>query len=154
MDKEIRDKIIGFLGLQKSRLGVVSTVSKEGKPESAFVYFAFDENLNIYFATRDNSRKYKNILENKDVAFAIATENPPQTLQLEGLASVHSETGDQKELFQELVGLASAKHFSAPIAQQSTGGLQFIMISPTWARSGNFEIRRHGDMFEEVELEK
>lgn len=152
MDKEIRDKVIAFLGLEKSRLGVVSTVSKENKPESALVYFAFDENLNIYFATKDNSRKYKNILQNKNVSFVMATVNPPQTLQLEGTASVHNDTGDQKHLFQELVGLASVKHFSAPITQQSTGGLQFIKISPTWVRFGNFEARKHGDTFQEVKL--
>ena len=120
MDIEIKDKVIAFLGLQKSRLGVISTISNDNKPESAFVYFAFDENLNIYFATRDNSRKYKNILQNKNVSFVIATENPPQTLQLDGTASVHNDTSDQKHLFQELVGLASAKHFSPPISQQTT----------------------------------
>ena len=152
MNKELLDKIVFFFGTQKSRLGVVSTVNEENKPESAFVYYAFDENLNIYFATREVSRKYKNILQNKNVSFVIATENPPQTLQLEGIASVHNDAGEQKHLFQELVGLASTKHFSAPISQQPTGGLQFIKISPSWIRFGNFEVRKHGDTFEEVEL--
>ena len=153
MDKELRDKIASFLGLQKSRLGVVSTISEENKPESAFVYYTFDEKLDIYFATRDGSRKYKNILKNKNVAFVMATENPPQTLQLEGIASVHDDLDEQKYMFQELVGLASSKHFSAPISQQTkSGGLQFIKISPTWIRFGNFEVRKHGDMFEEVKL--
>src|SRR3989338_5393496 len=142
MDKELRDKIASFLGLQKSRLGVVSTISEENKPESAFVYYTFDEKLNIYFVTRDNSRKYKNILKNKNVAFAMSTENPPQTLQLEGAASVHNDEEDQKHLFQELIGLASIKHFSAPINQQPAGGLQFIKISPLWMRFGNFEVRK------------
>lgn len=152
MDKEIKDRVIAFLGLQKSRLGVVSTVNEENKPESAFVYFTFDENINVYFVTKDNSRKYKNILKNSNVSFATATENPPQTLQLEGIAAVHSEIEDQKHLFQELVGLASAKHFSPPINQQTKGGLQFIKISPTWIRFGNFEVRKHGDIFKEVLL--
>src|SRR3989338_153495 len=152
MNKELLNKIILFLGSQKSRLGVMSTINQESKPESAFVYFAFDEKLNIYFVTRDASRKYKNVLENKNVAFAVATENPPQTLQLEGVASVHNDTEEQKHLFQELVGLASAKHFSAPISQQPMGGLQFIKISLSWIRFGNFEVRKHGDTFQEVKL--
>ncbi len=151
MNKELKDKIASFLGLQKSRLGVVSTVNADGGPESAFVYYTFDENLNIYFATKDSSRKFKNILQNKKVAFAMATENPPQTLQLEGEASVHSENGDQKHLFQELVGLATAKNFSAPIEQEAkTGGIQFLKITPSWIRLGNFEVRKHGDVFEEI----
>src|SRR3989344_3534674 len=108
MSKELLEKIAVFLGMQKSRLGVVSTVNQENKPESAFVYYTFDENLNIYFVTRDASRKYKNIFDNKNVAFITATENPPQTLQLEGLASVESNIDRQKHLFQELIGLATA----------------------------------------------
>ena len=152
MDKEIKEKIMAFLGLQKSRFGVVSTVNEENKPESAFLYFAFDENLNIYFVTKDTSRKFKNIVKNSNVSFASATENPPQTLQLEGTAAVHSDIENQKHLFQELVGLASAKHFSPPISQQTRGGLQFIKITPTWMRFGNFEVRKHGDTFQEVRL--
>ena len=152
MDKEFKEKIISFLGFQKSRLGVISTVNEESKPESAFVYYAFDENLNIYFVTKDSSRKFKNIVKNKNVAFAMATENPPQTLQMEGVAAVHSDLENQKHLFQELVGLASAKHFSPPISQQTRGGLQFIKITPTWMRFGNFEVRKHGDTFQEVRL--
>lgn len=152
MNKEIKDKIIAFLGLQKSRFGTISTINKDGGPESAFVYFAFDENLNIYFATKDTSRKYKNILQNDRVSFAVATENPPQTLQLEGTASVHNDIEDQKHLFQELIELASSKHFSTPISQQATGGLQFVKITPAWIRFGNFEVRKHSGIFEEVKF--
>lgn len=152
METELKNKVIAFLGLQTSKLGVISTVNVDNRPESALVYYTFDQNLNIYFATKDSSRKYKNILKNANVAFVIATEHPPQTLQLEGIASVHNDTEEQKHLFQELVGLASNKHFSAPIAQQSNGGLQFVKISPTWVRFGNFEVRKQGDTFQEVKL--
>ncbi len=153
MDNELKRKIAAILGMQKSRLGVVSTVNEENKPESAFVYYTFDEDLNIYFATREQSRKFKNIMRNKSAAFVMATENPPQTLQLEGEASVHRELEDQRELFTELVALASSKHFSSPIAQQDhSGGLQFVKISPSWIRFGNFEVRKHGSTFEEVKL--
>ncbi|MCE9549119.1 pyridoxamine 5'-phosphate oxidase family protein [Candidatus Nomurabacteria bacterium] len=152
MDKQLLKDLVAFLGLQKSRLGVVSTISKENTPESAFVYFAFDENINIYFATKDTSRKFKNITHNKNVSFAVATENPPQTLQLEGIATVHNDIENQKDLFQDLVALASSKHFSPPISQQTEGGLEFIKISPTWIRFGNFEVRKHGDTFKEVKI--
>src|SRR3989338_7103029 len=144
MNNEIRDKLSFFLGSQKSRLGVVSTVSAGNKPESAFVYFAFDEDYNIYFVTREGSRKYKNLLQNKKIAFVTATENPPQTLQLEGTAEVIHDPEEQKRLFEELVGLASAKHFSPPISQIDEGGIQFIKISPAWIRFGNFEVGKHG----------
>jgi general stress protein 26 len=152
MDSETRNKIIAFLSLQKSKLGVISTVNEENKPEAALVYFAFDLDLNLYFVTRDTSRKYKNIMKNKYVSFTAATEDPPQTLQLEGEAAVHSDMEDQKKLYQELIGLASSRNFSAPISQMDSGSLQFVKISPQWIRFGNFEVRKHGEVFEEVKL--
>ena len=153
MNKEFLDKVALFLGAQKSRLGVVSTVNSENKPESALVYFTFDEKLNIYFVTRDITKKYKNIIENKNVAFVVSKEIPPQTLQIEGVGSVHNNPEDQKDLYKELVGLASSKHFSPPVSQINSGGLAFIKISPTWIRFGNFEVRKHDNIFQQVGIE-
>ncbi len=153
MNKELLEKITVFLSIQKNKLGAVSTVNADGGPESALVYFTFDNDLNFYFATRDNSRKYQNLIQNPKVAFVMGQDNPPQTLQLEGIASVIRDVEGQKHLFPELVGLASAKNFSAPISQMSTGGLQFVKIAPTWLRLGNFEVRKHEDTFQEIKKE-
>ena len=152
MNNELKEKMTVFLGLQKDKLGVVSTVNRENQSQSTFIYYAFDEELNIYFACRDTSRKYKNILSNKNVSFVVAAGDPPQTLQIEGTATVEHDPENQKHLFQELVALPSSKKFSAPISQMPTGGLQFIKISPTWMRFGNFEVRKHENTFQEIKV--
>ncbi len=147
------EEIIKFLKEEKQKLGVISTVTKENTPESAFMYYTFDKDLNIYFATRVASRKYKNFLENKHVAFVVATENPPQTLQLEGIATVAAEIEIQKSLFPELITLAAKRNFAAPISQMESSELKFIKITPNWIRFGNFEVRKHDGMFEEIKIE-
>jgi general stress protein 26 len=154
MNKEISEKIIKFLNEDAQKLGVISTVTAENKPESAFMYYAFDEDLNIYFATRVASRKYKNFMENKHIAFAVAKENPPQTLQLEGLASVVVEAEVQKSLFPELITMAAQRNFAAPISQMESSELKFLKITPNWIRFGNFEVRKHGGIFEEIKIEQ
>jgi general stress protein 26 len=150
MNEETKKMVLDFLHQDEDMLGVVSTISSDNKPESAFVYYSFDEDLNIYFMTRANSRKGQNILENKNVAYAIVSRNPPQTLQLDGEASFVDEKEMQKKLFKELVEFASKNYFASPIAQMQSSELVFIKITPHWMRFGNFEARRHGDMFEQV----
>lgn len=146
-----QEQILNFLKQEKQKLGVISTVSDVGTPQSAFIYYAFDEDLNIYFITRTKSRKYTNIEKNPHVAFVVGTENPPQTLQIEGTASLLERPEDFAFLFSDLVKMAVERHFVPPITQMTNSGDVFFMkIAPTWVRLGNFEIRRKGEMFEEI----
>lgn len=146
-----QEQIQTFLKNEKQRLGVLSTISATGTPQSAFIYYAFDEDLNIYFITRTESRKYINIKNNPNVAFVVGTETPPQTLQIEGTASVLERPEDFSFLFSDLVKMTVERHFVPPITQMTNSGDVFFMkITPTWVRLGNFEIRRNGEMFEEI----
>jgi uncharacterized protein YhbP (UPF0306 family) len=154
MNTEIKEAILDFLKADQQKLGVISTIHADNTPESAIVYYTFDQDLNLYIATRTKTRKYKNILENHHVAFVIAKETPPQTIQIEGEAEVVHEPGEQKHLFEEIIKLASSRNFSAPIAQMESSELKFVKISPTWIRFGNFEARRHGEMFQEIKNEQ
>ncbi len=147
MTEEQKKLILDFLRGHTSRLGVVSTVSSKNTPESAFVYYSFDNDLNLYFMTRAESRKAINLRSNNHVSYVVASENPPQTLQVEGEVSWVDEPEMQKVLFKDLVEFSAKNYFSAPIAQMPNSELIFLKISPNWMRFGNFEIRREGDMF-------
>ncbi len=145
------EQIQNFLKNEKQKLGVLSTVGPTGTPQSAFIYYAFDEDLNIYFITRTQSRKFLNIEKNPHVAFVVGTETPPQTLQIEGTASILERPEDFSFLFSDLVKIAVERHFVPPITQMTNSGDVFFMkITPNWVRLGNFEIRRKGELFEEI----
>ena len=152
MDNKLLEEIITFLKGDKVKLCAVSTVTEDCKPESAFVYYAFDENLNIYFITRAGSRKYKNGIKNPNVSFVAFTENPPKTLQLEGTLSVVMDPKDQIKLFPELVTLATERNLVPPISQMDTSEVMFMKITPNWVRFGNFELGRDDGMFHEIKL--
>jgi general stress protein 26 len=132
------------------KVGVVSTISNEGKPEAAVVYFSIDENLDIYFTTRSLSRKYKNIAANPFVAFVVYSEMPAQTIQLEGTATAITDPAKQASLFSEVAALANEDTDQPPIDQIQNSEIMFIKVTTTWARLGNFEIKRVGEMFTEI----
>lgn len=131
-------------------LGVVSTVSDGGKPESASLYYIKDDALNIFFVTRSGSRKYKNILKNPNVSFVITSEHPPKTVQLEGTAREVIDAHEQVEFFDKLVAKASESNLMPPVSQMVEGEMVFMKITTSWARFGNFEIMKEGDKFVEI----
>jgi hypothetical protein len=72
-----------FLG--RYRYGVVSSISKQGTPQSALVGSAVTPELEIIFDTFKSSRKYPNLVERPSCCFVVGWEGE-QTVQFEGSA--------------------------------------------------------------------
>ena len=132
----------------QQNLGVIATTNE--KPEAAVVYFSYDENLNIYFTTRKNSRKYANLTTNPHAAFVIYNAELLKTIQFEGVVTVVENPLEQGKYYSQLVELAAKNNPLPPIDQLGESEIMFMKLSTTWARVGNFEIARTGDVFEEV----
>lgn len=133
-----------------SRLGVVSTISEDGKPHVASVYFTFDDNLNVYFVTRASTGKYKNTLVNPAIAFVASTETPPRTIQIDGTVGEVSDPKEQEKFFAELLKISSEKYPAAPFTQMMNAEVMLMKITPTWARLGDFDVLREHETFQEV----
>lgn len=75
--------------LQEARLMQVATV-KEGKPWVCTVLFAFDEEFNLYWISKPDTRHSQEISNNEKVAGAIVSPNAlgesVRGLQFEGIA--------------------------------------------------------------------
>ena len=50
--------------LREHNVAMISTASETGEPQASVVYYFVDDNLNLYFATGRETRKFKNILAN------------------------------------------------------------------------------------------
>ncbi len=145
-------KVLQALKSINQPLGVISTVNPLNKPESSTVYYMSNDALDIYFITRSESRKYKNIQKNPNVSFVISNEYPPQTIQLEGSASEVTDPDEQLKYYDLLSARAKEKSSMPPFEQIVTGELVFMKITVLWARFGNFEIMKEGDKFVETAL--
>lgn len=117
-------------------IAVISTVSKEGKPMSATIYFLVDKDLNFYFITKTFSRKHHNIQSNPHVAMVVGTDNEPVTVQIEGFAEKVEDGLVFKEKFHEFVDLLSRNRYVGPIFQLAPDDNELVMykIVPDWVR--------------------
>ncbi|HEU5121604.1 MAG TPA: pyridoxamine 5'-phosphate oxidase family protein, partial [Candidatus Saccharimonadales bacterium] len=79
---ESEDVIRNFLHAHYS--GVLATVDAGGNPHAANVYYTIDDNFYLTFATKTETQKYKNMEENKQVAFVCSDEENQTAVQITG----------------------------------------------------------------------
>lgn len=80
---ESREHLSDFLS--KHGVGVLATSSTEGRPHAATVYLTYDQQLNIYFVTKKNTQKSRNLQSNNHAAIAIYDAASQTTVQAEGV---------------------------------------------------------------------
>lgn len=80
--------------LERNPHAVIGTVTRDNEPQAALVEFSQTDNLDLYFDTFRQSRKYANIMINNRVALTIGGEDG-KTLQCQGKAI--ELNGEQKD---------------------------------------------------------
>lgn len=147
------EHLMGLLESLKKTTGVISTLADNGSIDSAVVYFTVDKSLNLYFFTRANSAKSKNILKNSLVSFTAFSEELMQTFQMRGDASIIEDTSEQSVAFGELLKIANhASGGNPPIAQMMDSEINVFKIIPLWARFSNFGLSNDGKRIEELKV--
>jgi general stress protein 26 len=120
--------------ISQNKLAVVSTIGKDGKPESALVGIAVSTSVEIIFDTVKTSRKYHNILANKHVAVVVGWDNEA-TLQYEGEADVLGNDNDADNY--RLIYYTAWP--DGRERAETWPGLVHVRIKPKWARYSNFK---------------
>lgn len=106
---------------------VLATVSADGRPQSATVGFSFSKDYSILVGTNKNTRKFKNLQQNPNVAVTVGVVGP-KTVQYEGIA---------EELAEDELGARLDEHFNkVPASKKFLGdeGQRYFLITPTWLR--------------------
>lgn len=156
MDNDIgraRQDALAFLKHHKT--GVLATVSPQGEAHASTVFYATDDNFNIYLLTLVDSRKYAALCAHPQVAFTVSVPEVPQTLQLEGVAvdmSLDEAAAQKKE---ELFGVLNANPwFYPPVAKLDPAETAVIWIRPSWVRWADYAFAEAGNahVFTEIEL--
>ncbi len=125
-------EIYAFLASQ--RLGVVSSISAAGQPQSALVGIAVTPDLEIIFDTVTMSRKYGNLVAQPVCSFVIGCQGET-TVQYEGIA-------------QELSGADLVRYkriyfaaFPDGPERESWPGIVYFVVRPTWVRFSGYDQR-------------
>ncbi|MGE5541146.1 MAG: pyridoxamine 5'-phosphate oxidase family protein [Bacillota bacterium] len=144
MTTDPKQAALDFLASKKT--GVLATLSADGAPRARLVYYANDDRFNIYFLTLGNTRKADDLRYSKKVAFTVADETEPRTVQIEGVAeditNMPADDAVIETLFHNLQ--MNAKYY-APLARFDRGDVRFFRITPSFVRFGDFTEGHHTD---------
>ncbi len=108
--------------IQHNKVMTISSVSPEGQPHSALVYFIFDQQtMQLFFMTKDTTRKYKNLQTNNKVAVVIGTKDEAATVQIEGTAAVIPDRAQQMDTLKKLLEVANGGSGNWPAVMRLPG---------------------------------
>lgn len=122
----LMDKKVIYNFIDSCPLMVISSLSEDGRPQSAVVGFGQTKQLQIIFGTSEHSRKAQNIVRNDAVAVVIGWQD--KTIQLEGQARMLSR--DEADQYAEqyfLKNPTARKYKSQPHER-------YFLVEPTWLR--------------------
>lgn len=134
-----RERIFAFLG--NNNVGVLATADSSGKPHAATVYIAFDQHLNLYFVTKKETQKSRNVKMNPRAAIAIYNQASQTTVQAEGNISEITDPAQQERVFNDIWGTAfKISQTGPPTTQINAGGYIVYKLSAPTLRIATFTI--------------
>jgi general stress protein 26 len=113
-------------------IGVVSTIDQQGNVHGAAVYYAVGTDNEIFFVTKSQTHKARDILQYHQVALTIFDQQTMRTLQISGNASVEHD----KKLSEEITHRILRPHLAGehvtvpPILHMSAGDYEVVCIKP------------------------
>jgi pyridoxine/pyridoxamine 5'-phosphate oxidase len=126
------DRSVLHTFMAQFRYGVVSSISRNGTPQSALVGIATTPELEIIFDTVKTSRKYPNLVERPSCSFVVGWGGE-QTVQFEGVAFEPDDA--ELKRYQEVYFAA----WPEGPAHMSWPGITYFVVRPRWVRFSDFD---------------
>lgn len=83
--------------------GVLATADSAAIPHAAVVYYLPEPDYTLFFVTKEETQKYKNIEQNKQVAFVIYDEKSQTALQIQGHVRVVNGLEEKREAIRNML---------------------------------------------------
>jgi general stress protein 26 len=144
--------------LSHESLAVVSSVSEEGKPHAATIFFSVNNEFQLFFSTRRDSQKYKNIAANPAVSVVVSNLELMVTVQIEGTATEVTDATELQQFMDTMLKISMERsqmeRWMAPVHLLKNGDFVVMKVSPQWMRVGDFrDIQQNpSDYFHELVL--
>lgn len=129
---ESREHVSDFL--TKNQVGVLATADSAGKPHAAAIYFTFDRQLDIYFITKKDTQKSRNLQDNKQAAIAVYDADSQTTVQAEGMVAEVTDAKQIEWIFNDIWHIASrtSPNSPPPLTQLSAGSyVVYRLVTPS-----------------------
>ena len=138
----MNEEVIGFI--KENSVGVISTCDENNIPHGVPVYYYFSESEeNLYFVTKDETKKYSKLNKNNKAAFVIFIENPQTVFTADCTTELIDPKSDGFiDITNELIKTHSNQdYYPPPIDFLKEGSLKLIKLK---IESHNFTIYKNG----------
>lgn len=135
--------------IRKNRAAALGTSDQDGTPHVVIVYCLIESDLSLYFVTRVESRKFKNIAARPIVSMAFYNESSLDTIQLMGKAERIDDLKQEQAILFELIKLRHKEpQWTVPPIEMfergATNELAIIKVSPSEMTYATFETLNNG----------
>jgi len=133
--------------LKANHVGILATADKAGRPQAAAVYYALDNELNIYFITKKGTAKGRNLEVNPRVAFTVFTAATQSTLQISGIAHQLDDVSAFHRIFKAILSASRITSESPvpPVTRLDSGEYVAYKIKPRTMRLAHYTKPGRGD---------
>jgi uncharacterized protein YhbP (UPF0306 family) len=146
---DISPDVVAFL--KSNHVAVLATASPQSaEPHAAAIFYTTDSHMNIYFLTKEQTAKSKNLEANPQAAVVIYEPSTLKTAQITGRAGrVQNE-----EMMQKALGLMSkfsqqvAGTSTTPISKLDAGGYILYQLVPQSIRLGDYKYGQRSTIFD------
>lgn len=140
--------------LKDINIAVLAT-SSENKPLASTMYYVVDNELNIYFITKDSTTKYTQINTNPNVSVVVTNRELVQTIQIMGIASTITDIPAKMSIIHQMSQANVKKkwlHWPPPISKVENGEMVVVKVTPNWMRFADYMQEDPSLVFSEVTL--
>ncbi|HEU5187039.1 MAG TPA: pyridoxamine 5'-phosphate oxidase family protein [Candidatus Saccharimonadales bacterium] len=132
-----REHITTFLN--QNHAGVLATADKTGRPHAATIYITYDQQFNMYFVTKKDTQKNRNVKTNPRAAIAIFDQASQTTVQAEGTISEVTDPDQQEWVFNDIWNIAfRVNRAGPPTTRMNAGGYVVYKLSASALRLAKF----------------
>lgn len=112
--------------------GVLATADAAANPHAAVIYYRIDKDLCVYFGTKRETQKFKNIEENKQVALVVYDEVAQTTLQVFGRVQIIDDHNKKQEVIDNIFQSSAERSMTTlpPIEKLWAGDYIAVKIIP------------------------
>lgn len=132
---------------------VVGTVDKNSQPFGAAVYAYASSAKLVYFITKSETQKFKNILYNPKVSITIVDHTDNSSLQAHGTAQVVSDDKTIETVMRNMVKVyAQGVDWLPPLSKIQAGSYEVIAVELSHARLAKYKDKHAGsnEIFKEI----
>ena len=136
--------------LERNHIAVLATAYKDtSAPHAAVIYYTSTSRLNLFFITKSNTQKSRNIVSNPQVALAIYEADSQTTAQINGSAQKIDDP-DRLKTAVELMhkySQATAQTGTLPADRLKAGDYVLYEVTPQSIRMGRYKYAADDQIF-------